>query len=478
MGTLVFTLNLVRTVQRLCPFQSTNMIKKILIANRGEIAVRIIRACKDMGIKTVAIYSTADKDALHVEHADEAYCIGPAPSIASYLKYSSIITVADYANVNAIHPGVGFLAEDAQFAEMCEAHEIKFIGPSIENIRTMGDKVKARETVAKAGLKLIPGSQGGRRKNSKKGTVDTAEDAVQLAEKIGYPVGIKAVAGGGGRGIRIAENRPSLFNLFHTAKAEGEAAFGNGDVYIEKWIEEARHIEVQILGDMHGNVVHLGERECSIQRKQQKLLEEAPAASIPSKLRAEICKAAAKAAKAVGYVNAGTIEFVVDKDENFYFLEMNTRIQVEHTITECITGMDLVKEQIRIAMGQELGYSQSDIQIQGHAIECRINAEDPANQFMPSPGLVTAYDPPGGIGVRVDGYIYTGYTVPPHYDSLVAKLIVTGKDREEAIARLRRALSEFKIGGIKTTIPLYQEIINDERFRSGDIFTNFLETYF
>ena len=380
--------------------------------------------------------------------------------------------------MNAIHPGAGFLAEDAQFAEMCEAHEIKFIGPSIENIRTMGDKVRARETVAKAGLKLIPGSQGGKRKNSKKGTVDTAEDAVQLAEKIGYPVGIKAVAGGGGRGIRIAENRPSLFNLFHTAKAEGEAAFGNGDVYIEKWIEEARHIEVQILGDMHGNVVHLGERECSIQRKQQKLLEEAPAASIPSKLRSEICKAAAKAAKAVGYVNAGTIEFVVDKDENFYFLEMNTRIQVEHTITESITGIDLVKEQIQIAMGQELGYSQSDIQIQGHAIECRINAEDPANQFMPSPGLVTAYDPPGGIGIRVDGYIYTGYTVPPHYDSLVAKLIATGKDREEAIARLRRALSEFKIEGIKTTVPLYQEIINDERFRSGAIFTDFLETYF
>ena len=454
------------------------MIKKILIANRGEIAVRIIRACKDMGIKTVAIYSTADKDALHVKHADEAYCIGPAPSTASYLKYSSIITVADYANVNAIHPGAGFLAEDAQFAEMCEAHEIKFIGPSVENIQTMGDKVRARETAAKAGLKLVPGSQGGKRRNSKKGTVDTAEDAVQLAEKIGYPVGIKAVAGGGGRGIRIAQNRPSLFNLFHTAKAEGEAAFGNGDVYIEKWIEEARHIEVQILGDMHGNVVHLGERECSIQRKQQKLVEEAPAASIPSKLRSEICKAAAKAAKAVGYVNAGTIEFVVDKNDNFYFLEMNTRIQVEHTITESITGVDLVKEQIRIAMGQQLEFNQSDIEIQGHAIECRINAEDPANQFMPSPGLVTAYDPPGGIGIRVDGYVYTGYTVPPHYDSLVAKLIATGRDREEAIARLHRALSEFKIEGIKTTIPLYKEIINDERFRGGDIFTNFLETYF
>ena len=452
------------------------MMKKILIANRGEIAVRIIRACKDMGIKTVAIYSTADEDALHVKYADEKYCIGPPPSAASYLKYSSIITVADYANVNAIHPGAGFLAEDAQFAEMCEAHEIKFIGPSVTDIQTMGDKVKARETVSKAGLKLVPGSQGGRRRNNKKATVETAEEAAELAEKIGYPVGIKAVAGGGGRGIRIAENRPSLFNLFHTAKAEGEAAFGNGDVYVEKWIEEARHIEVQILGDIHGNVVHLGERECSIQRKQQKLLEEAPAASISSKLRSEICKAAAKAAKSIGYTNAGTIEFVVDKDENFYFLEMNTRIQVEHTITESITGIDLIKEQIRLAMGDELGYSQSDIQIQGHAIECRINAEDPANQFMPSPGLVTTYQPPGGIGIRVDGYIYTGYTVPPHYDSLVAKLIAMGRDREEAIARLKRALSEFKIEGIKTTIPLYEDILDDERFLGRAVFTNFLET--
>ncbi len=453
------------------------MIKKILIANRGEIAVRIIRACKDMGIKTVAIFSTADEEALHVKYADEAYCIGPPPSAESYLKYANIVAVADFANVNAIHPGAGFLAEDAQFVEICEAHEIKFIGPTVTNIATMGNKVKARETVAKAGLKLVPGSRSGRRRGSKKGTVDTAEEAVQLAEKIGYPVGIKAVAGGGGRGIRIAENRPSLLSLFHTAKAEGEAAFGNGDVYIEKWIEEARHIEVQVLGDTHGNVVHLGDRECSIQRKQQKLLEEAPAASISSKLRSEISKAAAKAAKAIGYVSAGTVEFVVDKDDNYYFLEMNTRIQVEHTITECITGIDLVKEQIRLAMGEQLGYSQSDIQLQGHAIECRINAEDPANNFMPSPGLVTAYHPPGGIGVRVDGYIYTGYTVPPHYDSLVAKLIASGRDREEAIARLQRALSEFQIEGIKTTIPLYQDILNDERFRNGAIFTNFLEKF-
>ena len=452
------------------------MIKKILVANRGEIAVRVIRACKDMGIKTVAIFSTADQEALHVKYADEAYCIGPPPSIESYLKYANIIAVADFANVNAIHPGAGFLAEDAQFAEICEAHQIRFIGPSIEDIRTMGDKVKARETAAKSGLKLVPGSEGGRRKNDKKGTVDTADEAAQLAEKIGYPVGIKAVAGGGGRGIRIAENRPSLMTLFHTAKAEGEAAFGNGDVYIEKWIEEARHIEVQILGDMHGNVVHLGERECSIQRKHQKLLEEAPAASIPPKLRAEICKAAAKAAKSIGYSNAGTIEFVVDKNDNYYFLEMNTRIQVEHTVTESVTGIDLLKEQIRLAMGDPLGYNQSDVEIRGHAIECRINAEDSTNQFMPSPGLVTTYHPPGGIGIRVDGYLYAGYTVPSHYDSLVAKLIASGRDREEAIARLDRALSEFRIEGIKTTIPLFQHILNDERFRNRTIFTNFLET--
>lgn len=452
------------------------MFKKILIANRGEIAVRIIRACKDMGIKTVAVFSTADADALPVQHADEAYCIGPPPSADSYLKYANIISVADIANVDAIHPGAGFLAEDAQFAEMCQAHQIHFIGPSITDLETLGDKVQAREKAAKAGLKLVPGSRSGKRKNSKKGTVDTAEDAVQLAEKIGYPVGIKAVAGGGGRGIRIAHNRPSLFNLFHTAKAEAEGAFGNGEVYVEKWLEEAKHIEVQVLADTHGNAVHFGERECSIQRNQQKLLEEAPAASISPKLRAEICKAAAKAVKSIGYTNAGTIEFVVDTEDNFYFLEMNTRIQVEHTITECITGTDLIKEQIRIAMGEELGYGQSDIRLTGHAIECRINAEDPGNGFMPSPGLITAYHPPGGIGIRVDGYIYAGYQVPPHYDSLVAKLIAFGRDRHEAITRMKRALSEFKIEGIKTTIPLYQSILNDERFLNGHVFTNFLDT--
>ena len=452
------------------------MFQKILIANRGEIAIRVIRACKDMDIKTVAIFSTADKDALHVKLADERYCIGPPPSTESYLKYANIIAVADFANVDAIHPGAGFLSEDAQFAEICEAHKIKFIGPSINDLTTMGDKIRALETVAKAGLKLVPGSHNRKRKKDKKGTVETAEEAAELAEKIGYPVGIKASAGGGGRGIRIAHNKPSLFNLFHIARAESEAAFGNSDVYIEKWIEDARHIEVQVLGDSHGNVLHFGERECSIQRKQQKLLEEAPSPSISTKLRNDICKAAVKAAKSIGYSNAGTIEFVVDKDEKYYFLEMNTRIQVEHTITESITGVDLIKEQIRLAMGEELGYNQSDISINGHAIECRINAEDPANQFMPSPGLITDYQPPGGIGIRVDGYVYTGYTVPPHYDSLVAKLIASGRDRDEAIARLKRALSEFRIDGIKTTIPLHLNILNDERFLSRNIFTNFLKT--
>ena len=440
------------------------MFQKILIANRGEIAIRIIRACKDMGIRTVAIYSTADKNALHVKHADEAYCIGPPPSNESYLKYANITTVAGFANVDAIHPGAGFLAEDAQFAEICEAHQIKFIGPSIEHLNTMGDKVRALETVAKAGLKLVPGSHNRKRKKDKKATVETAEEAAELAEKIGYPVGIKATAGGGGRGIRIAQNRPSLFNLFHIAKAESEAAFGNGDVYIEKWIEDARHIEVQILGDTHGNVVHLGERECSIQRKQQKLLEEAPSASISTKTRNDICKAAAKAAKSISYANAGTIEFVVDKNENFNVVSSQRLSLVRGETTHLKT------------MGEELGYSQSDIHITGHAIECRINAEDPANQFRPSPGLVSDYQPPGGIGIRIDGFIYNGYTVPPHYDSLIAKLIATGRNREEAISRMKRALSEFKIDGIKTTIPLHQNILNDERFLNRTIFTNFLET--
>ena len=455
------------------------MFEKILVANRGEIAVRIIRACRDMGIKTVAVCSTADEDSLHVKYADEKFCIGPPPAAKSYLKYANIISVAELTNADAIHPGAGFLAENAQFAEICEKHKITFIGPSVENLRTMGDKSEARERMAKAGLKLVPGSRSSRhglRRSLKKGIVESAEEAVELAEKIGYPVGVKAVAGGGGRGIRIAHNSISLLNLFHTAKTEAETSFGNAAVYIEKWIENARHIEVQILADNHENIIQLGERECSIQRKHQKLLEEAPAPSLNPKVRSDIGKAAVKAAKSIGFSNAGTIEFVVDPEDNFYFLEMNTRIQVEHTVTEMVTGIDLVKEQIRLAMGEELGYNQSDIEINGHAIECRINAEDPDNGFTPSPGKVEAYVAPGGIGIRVDGYIYPGYVMSPYYDSLVAKLITHGRDREEAIARMKRALGEFIIEGIKTTVPLHAKIMNDERFLNGQIYTDFLDS--
>ena len=457
------------------------MFKKILIANRGEIAVRIIRACRDMGIKTVAVYSTADKDSLHVQYADEAYCIGPPASTESYLRPPNIITVAELTDTDAIHPGAGFLSEDAQFAEICQAHQFTFIGPTAENLRTMGDKAEARETMSKAGLRLVPGSGSIRRKlrrNLRKGLVESAEEAVEIAEKIGYPVGIKAVAGGGGRGIRIAYDGTSLMDFFHTVKAEAQSAFGSTEVYVEKWIENARHIEVQILGDNHGNVIHLGERECSIQHKHQKLVEEAPAPSLSSKVRHEICKTAAKAAKSIGYNNVGTIEFVVDSEEEFYFLEMNTRIQVEHTVTEMTTGIDLLKEQIRLAWGEELGYSQSDVQVSGHAIECRINAEDPDNGLTPSPGTVDAYLPPGGIGIRVDGYLYPGYVVPPYYDSLVAKLIAHGRNREEAIARMRRALDEFTIEGIKTAIPLHRKIMDDERFLNAQVFTNFLDSGF
>ena len=456
------------------------MFRKILIANRGEIAVRIIRTCRDMGIKTVAVYSTpADRDSLHVKYADEQYCIGPPSPSESYLKHANIITVAELANADAIHPGVGFLSEDSQFAEICEAHKITFIGPSVDDLVRMGDKVEARETMSKLGLTLVPGSRSGRhgrlKRGRKRGVVETEQEAVEIAERIGYPVGIKASAGGGGRGIRIAHNQMSLLNLFHTAKSEAESAFGNAEVYIEKWIEKARHIEVQILADKHGNAVHLGERECSIQRKQQKLLEEAPSPSISTKLRAEICKAAVKAAKSINYSNVGTIEFVLDQDDNFYFLEMNTRLQVEHTVTEMTTGMDLVREQIRVAAGEQLGYSHSDVRIDGHAIECRINAEDPRNNFIPSPGEITAYHPPGGIGIRTDSHLYSGYKVPPHYDSLIAKLIAHGRTREEAIIRMRRALEELVIGGVKTTASLHQEILRDERFLAGQVDTEFVE---
>jgi acetyl-CoA carboxylase biotin carboxylase subunit len=453
------------------------MFKKVLVANRGEIAVRIIRACRELGIKTIAVYSTVDRDTLHVKLADESYCIGPPAPAESYLKCSNIITIAELTDADAIHPGVGFLAENKEFAEICRAHKITFIGPSVKNIEMMGDKVEARETMAKAGLNLLPGSRSSRhgfRRSFKKGVIETAEEAIELAEKIGYPVGVKAVAGGGGRGIRIANNRMSLINYFHTAKAEAESAFGNGDVYIEKWIENARHIEVQILADVHGNVIHLGERECSIQRKRQKLVEETPSPSLSSKVRSEICRVAMRASEKIGFINAGTIEFIVDADDNFYFLEMNTRIQVEHTITEMVTGIDLIKEQIRLAAGDALGYSQSDVHFNGHAIECRINAEDVDKGFVPSPGKVEIYLPPGGPGIRIDSFLYPGYVVSPHYDSLAAKLIAHGRDRREAIARMKRALREFIIEGIKTTIPLHQKIMGDQRFLNGQVFTNFL----
>jgi len=453
------------------------VFKKVLVANRGEIAVRIIRACKDLDIKTVAVHSTVDRDSLHVQHADQAYCVGSASATDSYLKPSNIITIAEITNADAIHPGAGFLAEDAQFAEICAAHNITFIGPSVNHLAQMGNKAEARAVMTKAGLKLVPGSRSNLRlrRGNKRGIIETAEEATKIADKIGYPIGIKAVAGGGGRGIRIAHNSISLPNLFHTAKAEAEAAFGNGDVYAEKWIQNARHVEVQVLGDNHGNIVHLGDRECSIQRKRQKLVEEATSPSLPPKIRNEIWKAAIKAARSIQFRNAGTVEFVIDEDDKFYFLELNARIQVEHTISEMITGIDLVKEQIRLATGDRLGYGQSEIQFNGHAIECRINAEDPENNFAPSPGLIQRCLLPGGIGVRLDTHIYTGYTVPPYYDSLVGKLITHGQDRTEAIARMRRALSELTIEGIKTTIPLHKRIMRDNRFLSGTVSTSFLE---
>lgn len=450
------------------------MFNKVLIANRGEIALRIIRACKELGIKTVAVYSTADRNSLHVTYADESICIGPPETTKSYIKDSNIISAAEMTDADAIHPGVGFLAENAQFAEECEGSWITFIGPSVENIALMGDKIRARDAMAKAGLKLIPGS---RRRRRKSGVVETEEDAKQIAHDVGYPVMVKAVAGGGGRGIRIAHNDISLLNVFQTAKAEAKAAFGNPDVYIEKMIQNARHIEVQILADKYGNVVHLGERECSIQRKQQKLLEEAPSAAISNELREDICRDAVKAAKAIKYSNVGTIEFLVDDEENYYFLEMNTRVQVEHPVTEMVTGIDILKEQIRLATGDKLNMEQKSITCSGHAIECRINAEDAENGFAPSPGMINIYHPPGGPGIRIDTHIYNKYIVPPYYDSLVAKLITHGRNRNEAIARMRRALDEFVIEGIRTTIPFHKRVLEDERFLNCQAYTNFLDSF-
>lgn len=442
------------------------MFRKILIANRGEIAVRIIRACKELNITTVAVYSEPDENALHVQMADEAYCIGPASAIRSYLHVPSIVEVASKAKVDAIHPGYGFLAENAHFAAVCKTWGITFIGPSPEAIDQMGFKSVAREKMIAADVPVIPGTEG---------VIKDLDEAVKTADRIGYPVLIKAAAGGGGRGIRVVYSESELKEAMASASREAEAAFGNGDLYLEKFLEDPRHVEVQIIADNEGNVIHLGERECSIQRRRQKLLEEGPSPAVSPELRESMCQAAIRAAQAVNYVNAGTVEFLVDKHGNFYFIEMNTRIQVEHPVTECITGVDIVKEQIAIAAGQPLSIKQEDISPRGWAIECRINAEDPSNRFMPSPGTITQLIPPAGPGIRLDEGVIAGNTVQPYYDSLIAKLIAWGKDREEARCRMARALDELKIEGIKTTVDLHRRIINHPDFIAGKTHTRWLE---
>ena len=444
------------------------MISKILIANRGEIALRIVRACRELGIKTLAVYSEADEQSLHVQLADEAICIGPAQPGESYLKSDRIISAAEISDVDAIHPGYGFLSEKADFVEQCESCKIKFIGPSSEIIRRMGDKALAIETARNAGVPVVPGSDG---------VIDTAEEAVKIAESIGYPVLIKAVSGGGGKGMRVAHNSAAFHKEFDMARAEADKAFGDGSVYLEKFITNPRHIEFQILADNHGNVIHLGERDCSVQRRHQKLIEEAPSPFLTDELREQMGNAAVQAAKSVGYTNAGTIEFLVDEDGNFYFIEMNTRIQVEHPVTEEVTDTDLIKEQIRITDGQKLRLKQEDIVINCHAIECRINAEDPMRNFAPCPGVIDLYYPPGGHGVRVDSHVYGGYQIPPYYDSMIGKLITYGRNREIAMDRMYRALGEFIISGIKTTIPFSKAIMQDPVFRNGKATTKFIEDF-
>jgi acetyl-CoA carboxylase biotin carboxylase subunit len=444
------------------------MIKKVLIANRGEIAVRIIRACKEMNLETVAVYSEADREALHVQLADEAYCIGPTASKDSYLNYTNIMSVATLTGVDAIHPGYGFLAENADFAEICRECNITFIGPSPEAIQKMGIKDVAKTTMKEAGVPVVPGSEG---------IVETVEDAVKVSESIGYPVIIKATAGGGGKGIRVARDETALRKGVAITQQEAATAFGNAGVYIEKYIEDFRHVEIQVLADNYGNAVHLGERDCSIQRRLQKLVEETPSPALSPEKRKEMGDAAVKAAKAVDYSGAGTIEFIFDADGSFYFMEMNTRIQVEHPVTEYVTGIDLIKEQIKVANGEALSFSQEDVTFNGWAIECRINAENPKKNFMPSPGRVTMYLPPGGPGVRVDSAVYPGYMIPPFYDSMVAKIITHGKTREEAVDKMKRALSETVIEGIETTIPFHLKLFNHPVFVKGDFNTKFLETY-
>jgi acetyl-CoA carboxylase biotin carboxylase subunit len=442
------------------------MFKKILIANRGEIALRIIRACKELGVQSVAIYSEPDIHSLHVQLADEAICIGPAPSNESYLKIDRIISAAEIADVDAIHPGYGFLAENAHFAEVCASCNIKFIGPTSNAIRLMGDKNSARDSARKAGVPISPGSDG---------TVDTEEEALKIARKIGFPVMIKAVAGGGGRGMRIAHNDSSLVQGYHAARMEADKAFGNGAVYIEKFIVNPHHIEFQVFGDEHGRVVHLGERDCSLQRRNQKIVEECPSPLMSEELRKRMGDASIKLCESVGYTNAGTIEYLVDDDGNFYFMEMNTRIQVEHPITEEVYGCDLVKQQIQVAAGEHLSKHVLEARPRGHAMECRINAEDPEKNFMPCPGNIELYYAPGGRGVRIDSHAYAGYPIPPNYDSMIAKVIATASSRSACISRMSRALSEYMITGIKTTIPFQMAIMQNARFRAGKYHTGFVE---
>ena len=443
------------------------MFKKVLIANRGEIALRVIRACKELGIKTVAIHSEADAASLHVRAADEKVCVGPAEAALSYRNIPNVLSAAEISGADAIHPGYGFLSENAHFAEVCESIGIKFIGPSSENIAMLGDKAKAREIVMKRGLPVTPGSPGELR---------SEEEALQAAQKIGFPVIIKATAGGGGRGMRVVNKAEDLARAFQAAQAEAKSTFGNESVYLERYFLEPRHIEVQVMADHRGHVIHLGERDCSIQRRHQKLLEETPSPAVDEKLRKEIGRVAVEAVKAAHYRNVGTVEFLLDKDRNFFFMEVNTRIQVEHPITEMVTGIDLIKEQIRLAAGLPLAIRQQDVVMNGHSMECRINAEDP-EKFTPSPGTITKYSPPGGFGVRVDSVMESGAVVSPHYDSMIAKLITHGRDRQECMARMRRALDEFVIEGIKTTIPLHRRILDDPDFQKGHVSTTFLERF-
>ncbi|MFQ5965462.1 MAG: acetyl-CoA carboxylase biotin carboxylase subunit [Candidatus Scalinduaceae bacterium] len=442
------------------------MFSRILVANRGEIALRIIRACKELDIETVVIYSKADENALYLQHADAHVCIGPAEASESYLNIPSIISAAEITDIDAVHPGYGFLAEDSHFAEVCESSNITFVGPTSEVMKKMGNKTQARNLAVENRVHVIPGSDS---------TVENQQEALEVAHKIGYPVLIKASFGGGGRGMRVAHNDISLVNSLAIAQREAKAAFNNPSIYIEKYIERSRHIEIQIVADKYGNIIHLGERDCTIQRRHQKLLEEAPSPNISGQLREDICKAAIKIAKAVNYTSVGTVEFLVDENGKYYFIEMNTRLQVEHPVTEMITGIDIVKEQIRIAYGERLNIRQKKVKSEGVAIECRINAEDSDNGFRPHAGKITMCSVPGGRGVRVDSHIYAGYEVPPYYDSLLGKLIVHQKTREDSIACMRRALNEYRIEGVKTTIPLHMNIIMDPRFINGDIDTNFVE---